>query len=204
MPTAAAKAILDETDVQREDHFVSLSATWADYQRVLKLRANRSAPRITYTDGTLELMSPSFDHEAIKFLLGRLLQAYFEARDVEYTGVGAWTLESKRLKKSAEPDECYVLGPRKGKPKLPDLAIEVIWSSGGTDKLSIYAALGVREVWIWRRGKIVPHLLRGSAYKPATKSRVVPNIDLQLLAAHIDTSISTTAALKRYRAALGD
>jgi Uma2 family endonuclease len=201
---SVAQVVPRDEDVEEHDQFVWLIASWADYQRVLKIRGDRGAPRLTYTDGTLELMSPSFDREAIKFLLSRLLQCYLEARDIEYTGVGAWTLESKRLKKGAEPDECYVLGPRKGKPKLPDLAIEVIWTAGGINKLSIYAALGVREVWIWRRGKIVPHVLRGSAYKASTKSRVVPDIDLQLLAANVDTSVSTTVAIKRYRATLAE
>jgi Uma2 family endonuclease len=108
----------------------------------------------------------------------------------------------KKLAKGAEPDECYVIGPHKGPPKLPHLAIEVIWTSGGMNKLDIYAALGVREVWIWRRGKMVPYVLHGGAYKAATKSRIVSDVDLRLLAANVDTSVSTSVAIKRYRAAL--
>lgn len=29
----------------------------------------------------------------------------------------------------------------------PHLAIEVVWTSGGLDKLDVYRKLGVREVW---------------------------------------------------------
>lgn len=58
-----------------------------------------------------------------------------------------------RRERGAEPDECYVFGEDPD-PERPDLAIEVIWISGGMNKLEIYRALGVAEVWHWRRGRI--------------------------------------------------
>jgi hypothetical protein len=30
----------------------------------------------------------------------------------------------------------------------------VIWTSGGIDKLEVYRRLRVREVWIWKSGRI--------------------------------------------------
>ncbi len=38
--------------------------------------------------------------------------------------------------------------------EAPDLAIEVIWTSGGIDKLESYRGLGVGEVWFWREGRM--------------------------------------------------
>jgi Uma2 family endonuclease len=64
--------------------------------------------------------------------------------------------------RGVEPDECYeVDGPK----PAPDLAIEVVWTHGGIDKLSIYRAFGVREVWSWIDGRIDVHALRGQAYE---------------------------------------
>lgn len=45
-------------------------ATWADYQRLLELRGDKSLPRVAYLEGVLELMSPSLSHEVIKSMPG--------------------------------------------------------------------------------------------------------------------------------------
>ena len=33
---------------------------------------------------------------------------------------------------------------------VPDIAIEVVVTSGLVDKMAVYAGLGVPEVWLWR------------------------------------------------------
>jgi Uma2 family endonuclease len=71
-----------------------------------------------------------------------------------------------------EPDECYLVGDQSR--DTPDLAIEVIWTSGGLDKLEIYRRLGVGEVWIWKEEKIQMHVLRGEEYQLTEKSRLSP------------------------------
>ena len=63
-----ARAELVDRDAEpREDHYVHLyGVTWADYLRLLEIRGDHSAPRITYVEGTLEIMSPSRTHHEIK------------------------------------------------------------------------------------------------------------------------------------------
>jgi hypothetical protein len=73
-------------DPHREDHIVHLyGATWADYQRLLRLRGERSAPRITYLEGVLEIMSPSRTHESLKSLIGCLTEVWCLEHDVEFS-----------------------------------------------------------------------------------------------------------------------
>src|SRR5690606_1601328 len=117
-------------------------------------------------------------------------------------------LEEKTVEKALEPDECYVFGPatasmlsKDGAPTRPDLAIEVVWTSGGIGKLDIYRALGVREVWFWRKGVITPRVLRGDDYVDVDASEVLPGIDLALLASFLDRP-TTSAAMREYRDAL--
>jgi hypothetical protein len=54
----SARAELDaREELLREDHFVYFhGVSWDDYERVLEMRGDRSAPRITYLEGTLEIM----------------------------------------------------------------------------------------------------------------------------------------------------
>lgn len=192
---------IDHDDQPREDHFVHLrGASWADYQRLLEIRGERSVPRITYLDGTLEIMSPSFDHEGIKSTIGRLTEVWCLEHGIVFTTVGSWTIQDKKLKCGAEPDECYVFG-EVNKPKRPDLAIEVVWTSGGIRKLDIYRKLGVAEVWYWRRGRIEVYVLRGERYETAPASLALPGIDLEQLVSFLDRP-STSQAILDYRAAL--
>lgn len=175
---------------------------WSDYQRFLEVRGDRSSPRIAYLEGALEIMSPSENHERIKSLIGCLVEVWCLERDVEFITVGSWTLEDKAVDRGVEPDECYIFGPERGAVR-PDLAIEVIWTSGGINKLEIYRKLGVPEVWIWRRGKLTPHALRGESYEALAQSAVLPGIDLQQLAGFLDQPHPTTsAAIRAYREAL--
>jgi Uma2 family endonuclease len=153
---------------------------------------------MTYLEGELELMSPSQDHEAIKTLVGRLLEAYALATGVELNGYGSMTLKSRPRARGAEADECYVVGGRKPRP---DIAIEVIWTHGGLDKLDVYRGLGVREVWLHRKGRLEVYSLRRSAYIRIPRSEVLPKLDLDQLVRYVP-AINQTDAVRRYLRAL--
>jgi Uma2 family endonuclease len=184
-----------------QDHIVQLhDVSWDDYLRVLRMRGDHSAPRITYLEGELEIMSPSLNHESIKSFIGRLVEVYCLENDIEFSPYGSWTLKEKPKKRGAEPDECYVFGEIKN-PKRPDLAIEVVWTSGGVDKLEIYRKLGVGEVWFWRDGRLSVHLLRGERYVDAPRSEALPELDLDELASYLERT-PTSRAIREYRAAL--
>ena len=171
--------------------------TWADYQRLLEIRADAAVPRITYLQGVLELMSPSKTHEILKSMIGRLVEAWCTERGVDITPFGSWTLESKESERGAEPDECYVLGTP-GDEDRPDLAIEVIWTSGGLAKLEVYRKLRVAEVWLWRAGRIEVHALRGEQYEQVARSEVLPDLDLAELLRFVDVR-PMTRAVREYR-----
>jgi Uma2 family endonuclease len=197
----ASPKLLNRDDTPREDHFVCLrGATWKDYERVLEIRGDHSAPRVAYMDGTLEIMSPSRTHESVKSDIGRLVEVWCSERGVEFSAYGSWTLQSKRLKLGLEPDECYVFDGARDAER-PQLAIEVIWTSSGLDKLEAYSKLRVPEVWIWRHGQISVHVLRGRQYESVRRSEALPGIDLDQLASFLGRA-STSVAMREYRAAL--
>jgi Uma2 family endonuclease len=196
-----ARALDDQDDSPVEDKILVLSpVTWADYQRLLEIRGDHSTPRISYLEGAVEIMSASRSHQAIKSRIGCLVEAWCLEKGVEFTTYGAWTLEDKALERGVEPDECYVFGNVR-EPQRPDLAIEVVWTRGGLNKLEIYRKLGVREVWYWRRGKITVHVLRGETYQEVSASEVLAGIDLAKLASFLDRP-TTSQAIREYGASL--
>jgi Uma2 family endonuclease len=183
-----------------EDHVIAFSgASWEDYERLLAMRGEHSAPRISYLEGEIEIMSPSKTHEGIKSMIGSLVETYCLERDIPFSTYGSWTLKAADKTRGAEPDECYVFGT--ASRERPHLAIEVVWTSGRIDKLDIYRKLGVAEVWYWRQGRIQPYCLRGERYIPVAGSEVLPGLDLALLSGFLDRP-TTYDAIRAYREAL--
>jgi len=190
-----ARAELVDRDAEpREDHYVHLSGvTWADYLRLLEIRGDHSAPRITYVEGTLEIMSPSRTHDEIKSYIGCLVEAWCLERGIEFTPYGSWTLKNKRAKRGVEADECYVFGPEPKRKRRPDVAIEVVWTSSGIDKLDVYRKLGVREVWYYEDGRIQVHVRKGVHYERVAESEALPGIDLEQLVSFLDRPTASQA-----------
>jgi len=148
----------------------------------------------------LELMSPSVDHEQIKKFIARLVEAYADARELDLNGYGSWTVKEAPSERGLEPDECYVLGTHR--PEMPDLAIEVIWSSWTIDKLEVYRGLGVREVWLWRDGSIEVLGLVDERYENQPRSQLLPGLDLEELARIVREEPNQTRAARDFRRSL--
>ncbi len=181
-----------------DQRVVVYGVSWAQYEAHLAMRGERSVPRIAYLRGTLELMSPSRDHERITSWIGRLIEVYAEEREVQLAPYRSWTLKHPE-EAGAEPDECYVFGADETKDR-PDLVIEVVWTSGGIEKLEIYRALGVAEVWFWIDDRIEVHAFRDGRYERADRSRWLPGLDLVLLCSFLDRPF--VDAKREFRAAI--
>lgn len=202
MTAASAPPRLEGLPPPDHDNIVVLyDWSWEDYERLLERRGDRSAPRVTFLEGTLEIMSPSRSHEAIKSTIGSLLEAWCLEHDVEFTTLGSWTIKNRAKQRGAEPDECYVFGPDSSDRERPDLAIEVVWTSGGIGKLEVYRKLAVREVWYWKAGIIRVFALRGETYEEVSVSEVLPALDHRLLASFVDRD-TTSEAIRAYRDAM--
>jgi Uma2 family endonuclease len=190
---AALPTLPEGEHVPTADHRVILhQVPWSHFEAQLALRGDRSSPRISYLEGTMELMSPSRDHERIKSYIGRLIEAYALEVGIDFSPYGGWTLKQRIRKAGAEPDECYIVGADPSQ-QVPDLAIEVIWTSGGLDKLEIYRRLGVAEVVIWKAGRVDVYALRGHAYRPVRRSRFFPGLDFAVLASFLDLPTASQA-----------
>lgn len=165
--------------VPTADHRVRMSlVSWDRFESFLELRGDVAGPRVTYLKGTLELMSPSRDHERIKKRLACIIEAYLSRLDIPWEGAGSWMLQNALAEAGLEPDECYLLNDTS--QQRPDLALEVVWTSGGIDKLEVYRRLGVPEVWFWKEDVLRFFVLRDSEYTERSQSHFIPSFDKQL------------------------
>jgi Uma2 family endonuclease len=189
-----------ELDVaQHVDQRVMLRrATWLEYEALLAMRGDSAVPRITYLEGVLELMSPSRNHEQDKKLLARLVEAYAEELAIDLFGIGSWTLKREEADRGAEPDECYSIGPVSD-DDMPALAIEVVKTRGGISKLEVYRGLGVGEVWFWKDERITVFVLEADRYREVQLSRLLPAIDMSLLAELVKRGGSQLDAVRELR-----
>jgi Uma2 family endonuclease len=147
---------------------------WKTYTRLLRLFAERPSIRLTYDRGALEIMSPLFQHEFHADLVGRFVVVLTEELGLPIQSGGATTLRRRRKRRGLEPDRCWWITHAKQmqgrvdfnlkRDPPPDLALEVDLTSSSLDRMSIYAALGVPEVWRLKDGQLSFHLLQGKTY----------------------------------------
>jgi len=168
---------------------------WETYQSMREVLGERPV-RITYDRGALELMSPSDVHERLKKLVDRLLVVLSEELDVPIRSQGSMTFNRQDLDRGLEPDECYYIhneAALRGRDEIdlsvdppPDLAIEIDVTSSSLNRLAIYAALGVPEIWRFDGTSLHVYLLQsGGLYGEATASRAFPQVPVSELAAHL-------------------
>jgi Uma2 family endonuclease len=172
------------------------NVTWSRYDAIERARGSSSQPLLAYLDGELQLVTTSEQHERIKTLLGRLVDAFAEEHGLRLDGFGHATLRRKGKRAGVEPDNWYKT--RKGS-KVPDLAIEIVLASGGLDKLEIYRRLRVPEVWFWVNGKIWVYHLDDDSYVERTHSLALAGIDLGELERILGATDADTDQLKIVR-----
>ena len=116
-------------------HLVLQDISWETYEQLLEIFAERSTPRMTYYQGTLELMVPLPEHERYSWTLGRLIVALSEEIGIEIIGLKSSTWRSEPKKAGNEADECFYIQNEalmRGKLTIdlkndppPDLAVEM-------------------------------------------------------------------------------
>jgi Uma2 family endonuclease len=171
---------------------------WWQFEAFLAIRGDSAGVRVTYLEGQLEIRSPSQSHEMLAKLIARLLEAYADEKGFVFEGYKSMTVRNAPKLRGIEPDECYAVGAPKDSP---DLAVEVMWTHGGIDKLDVYRGLGVREVWIWQKDELKAYELRGGAYAEISQSVVISALSPSFIAGFLDCE-TQTEAVRKLRAAL--
>lgn len=152
--------------------------SWQQFKAIEALMLEIPGVRISYFDGCIELMTIGEHHENIKSVLAILLALYFFEMEINFIPVGSATREDETKGVSFEPDESYYIGEKK---EHPDLAIEVVITSGSKNKLERYKRFNISEVWFWENNQLSLYRLRENNYESISRSTLLPDLDLDLL-----------------------
>ncbi len=136
------------------------SVSWSAYNE-LAAGTDRAGRLLTFDRGVLEIMSPSRAHELYKTMLGRMVEMVCLHHEIDLASAASTTFKRDDLQCGFEADESYYISHEaqvRNKTAIdlsidppPDLVIEVKQSRPAIDKLELLAAMGVPEVWRYKR-----------------------------------------------------
>ncbi len=162
-----------------EKRFVIEGVAWDDYVR-LNDALGVPGLRMWFCEGALELMTTSPLHERLKKSIARLIELYAFLTGLRINGYGSATFRAEAKERGAEPDECYVVDATL--EEFPHIVLEVVLTSGGIDKLEVYAGMGVHEVWFFENGAFRLFELHEDGYRAVERSTSLPGLDFGALA----------------------
>lgn len=196
-----------------ENRVLLRSVSWETFNRLLIETGEHRGQRFAYSDGVLEIMSPLGIHENNNRLIESLISVIADELNINLKKFGSLTLKLDHVQKGVEPDSCYYLQSEplvRSKQNIdltvdppPDLVLEIDITSGSLDKLPIYAALGVGEVWRYDGYQLLVFSLdfADGSYRRLDHSLIFPFLPLERIPLLMGRSgeIGETAALKEFR-----
>lgn len=158
---------------------VVLNGTWEQFRLIQKAVEDSPKVKLSFFAGAIEILMPGFDRENFSEIVGYLVTTFLLMRGVKFYPSGSMTQE-KTGEASTQADKSFCLGEVKS---IPDLSIEIVYTSGGSRKLAKYLALGVPEVWFWEDGTLRLYHLRSDAYEEVVRSELsgLEMLDIDLL-----------------------
>lgn len=178
---------------EHEGFVVLHDVPWSHYETLVELFKDRRSLRLTYYQGTLEIMSPSSLHEWHKEVFANLVRSLADGLEIDYISFGSTRCQSELRARGVEPDACFLIAsyrpdidwreydPAVGPP--PDLVIEIDLTSGSSVRLKTYADMGASEVWRFDGEALTILVLRDGAYVVADHGPSFPLAPADRLAA---------------------
>ncbi|MFW5664543.1 MAG: Uma2 family endonuclease [Coleofasciculus sp.] len=199
------------TLIQSPDRVVLPNISWQTYQLLIRDFEQEPAIRLTYDRGMLEIRMPLDPHETYKKLLGRLVEAATEELDIEIRSLGSRTCDRANLARGLEPDQCYYIQNEalvRGVAQIdlnqfppPDLALDIDITSSSINRLSIYAILGVPEVWRYDGQTLTILSWQNGEYLSLDRSIALPLLNAEDLVRFLAlrNTIGETKLVKQFR-----
>ena len=166
-------------------HITIPNLSWQDFEQILIDLGEKRSSRVTYFQGTLEIMSPLALHERPHRIIAYILTTILDIQGRNWEDFGSTTLKRPQIA-GIEPDTCFYIqnaDRMKGCTNLdlkqyppPDLAIEADVTSKTT--LNAYEAMDVPELWIYRNKQLKIYLLSEQGYTETSISPTFPDLPI--------------------------
>ncbi|WP_341731172.1 Uma2 family endonuclease [Microcoleus sp. EPA2] len=199
-----------EQQVTPENRVVLKGVSWSTFKALLADVGDDRAWRIAYDRGVLEIRMPLEEHEEPKRLIESFVEAIVDELEIELRSLGSLTIEREDLTRAVEPDSCFyiqneylVRGRNINLPNdpPPDLAIESDYTNSSVNKDAIYAAIGVPELWRYRRQSLQVYQLVEGKYEKCDRSLAFPFLPVAEIPGFIEQSrtIGQRSAVRLFR-----
>ena len=172
--------------------------SWETYERLLAEHPEDNSVHFTYDCGVLQIMVLSARHEEPNRTIALLVEFWALANDVVLRNLGSTTFKRQDLARGFEPDTCfYITNVERIRDKdevdlavdpAPDLIIEIDITSPSLNRLPIFAAVGVPEVWRYDGQTVTILTLVEGSYQHQDNSQVLPGLTRQFLMQFLTTS----------------
>lgn len=198
--------IKPETTASSANNAVLPNISWQTYQSMLNDMGDQRSILLAYYHGVLEIKMPLGLHEAINYLLERIIIALTEELDLGIRGFGSTTLNREDLAVGVEPDCCFYIQnyDRISGREIdlainppPDLVVEVDITSPSNRRFAIYRDLGVPEIWKYSASSIRIYKLEASEYLESEFSLAFPMVSSEILNQFLQQSINDDNKLIR-------
>ncbi len=158
------------------DQRIVLRGNWERFKLIQQGFDETPGAKLSYYQGTIEILMPSEDHATFAHVIGYLISTFLIDKGIAFKPTGDKTQE-RQGEASTQADQSYWIE----RPKtIPDLAIEVVFTTGNASKLPKYRALGVLEVWFWEDGTLALYHLKNDEYERIERSKLPGLEDLNL------------------------
>ncbi|XZN91976.1 MAG: Uma2 family endonuclease [Microcoleus sp.] len=194
-----------------EEKLITLTGIkWQTFKAIMSDVGDGRAWRIAYAEGVLEIRMPLTEHEEPVGMIEHFVGVIVDEMEIEMRQIGALTLEREDLTRAIEPDTCFYIQNEsvvRGKSinlpadPPPDLVVESDYTSSSLNKFSIYAALGVPEIWRYRNQSLVVYQLVEGSYQERENSLAFGFLPIAEIPAFIEQSktIGQRAAVRLFR-----
>lgn len=186
-----------EAVLEKNQTVVLHNISWNSYKQMTDALHNETSAHFTFDRGMLEIRVLSLKHENLKKILAMLFERIAEILEIEIFAAGSTTFQREDLERGFEPDECYYIQNAplmRGKDSVnlnfdppPDLTIEVDVKHSSLNRMGIFAAIGIPEVWRYDGEKLIIYLLKNNNYRESPESYVLPNVKTDALTKLIET-----------------
>jgi Uma2 family endonuclease len=169
--------------------------SWDEYEELLEQVGEAPGLRISYDNGSLQVMTISGEHEKYSDFIKSLIAGIRLRLQIDILAFGSATMRKPKRSAGHEPDGCFYVqtAPLIGnKIQLdfetdppPDIVVEVDVHHDSRSRFRVYAALGVPEIWRYDgQAMTIYHLSEegdGQEYVAGDTSAGLPMLSAQLL-----------------------